>query len=76
MKRLASLITVVLLSLGALTACSAEEHSGAPEAIETLILGLESGDLAEVALTSNTRGFAQLDFDQIFAGMESVHYLK
>lgn len=73
MKRLASLITVVLLSLGALTACSAEEHSGAPEAIETLILGLESGDLAEVALTSNTRGFAQLDFDQIFAGMESVH---
>ena len=70
MKRLVALLTVLLLALGTLTACStAEDHPGAQEAVEALIAGLESGDLADVALTANTAETAQLDFDQVFAGM-------
>ena len=74
MKRLVALLTVLLLALGTLTACStAEDHPGAQEAVEALIAGLESGDLTDVVLTANTAETAQLDFDQVFAGMGALH---
>lgn len=74
MKRLVALLTVLLLALGTLTACStAQDHPGAQEAVEALIAGLESGDLTDVVLTANTAETAQLDFDQVFAGMGALH---